>query len=92
MKVAIPYKNILRVAIGTLGILLVPLVAMQLSNDVTWSAADFVVAGTLVFGTGLLYELLASKAQTRKQRILTGVVLLGLLSVVWIQLAVGIFD
>jgi len=88
----IHYKNIVRVAVATLTILVIPLAAMQLSNDVTWSFSDFIVAGTLLFGTGLLYELLTSKAQTRKQRILTGVVLLGLLSVVWIQLAVGIFD
>lgn len=88
----IPRKNILRVAVGTLTILLVPLLAMQFSAEIRWTLADFVVAGTLLFGTGLLYELITSKAQTRKQRLLTGVVLLGLLSVVWIQLAVGIFD
>lgn len=90
--ITIRYKNIVRVAVGTLTILAIPLAAMQLSSDVTWSLSDFVVAGTLLFGTGLLYELLTSKAQTRKQRVLTGVVLLGLLSVIWIQLAVGIFD
>lgn len=86
------HKNILRVAVGTVGLLLVPLLAMQLSDEVRWSLGDFVVAGTLLFGTGLLYVLLSSKAQTRKQHLLTAAVLLGILSVVWIQLAVGIFD
>jgi hypothetical protein len=33
-------------------ILLVPLVAMQITEEVDWSAVDFVVAGALLLGAG----------------------------------------
>ena len=50
-------RSALRVALLTVLVLLVPLVAMQLTDEVAWSAADFVLAGVLLAGTGVLYEL-----------------------------------
>jgi hypothetical protein len=38
-------------------VLLVPLVAMQFTDEVDWSVGDFVFAGALLVGTGLLIEL-----------------------------------
>ena len=38
-------------------ILLVPLVAMQFTDEVVWTLSDFVVAGVLLFGSVLVYEL-----------------------------------
>lgn len=40
----------LRVALVTGLLLLVPLVAMQFTDEVRWNLADFVVAGALLFG------------------------------------------
>jgi hypothetical protein len=54
-------KSLIRVALATALILLVPLVAMQVSEDATWSLFDFVFAGALIAGTGLLLELAARK-------------------------------
>ena len=45
-------------------ILMVPLVAMQFTNEVVWDETDFIVAGVLLFGTGLAYELVARKGGT----------------------------
>jgi hypothetical protein len=49
-------RSVLRVALPTTLVLLVPLVGMQLSAGFDWSVADFVVAGVLLAGTGLLFE------------------------------------
>jgi len=50
-----------RVALATAFILLVPLVAMQISDEVDWGVLDFVFAGALLGGTGLLLELAARR-------------------------------
>ena len=83
-------KNIIRIALVTAFILLVPLVAMQFSDGVNWSLFDFVVAGTLLFGSGLTYELIARKAGNTAYRAAVGVAVAAALLLVWINLAVGI--
>jgi hypothetical protein len=55
------YRPAVRVVLATASVLLVPLVAMQVTDEVNWSLADFVLAGALLGGTGLLYELSARK-------------------------------
>jgi len=57
-------RSALRVAFVTACILLVPLVAMQLSDEVDWGVADFVVAGLFLGGSGALLELAARKPRT----------------------------
>ena len=84
-------RNILLIALGTVLILLLPLVAMQFSDDVVWSAGDFIVAGALLFGTGIAFELLARRTSSPVRRAVLGVVLLAALLFVWAQLAVGVF-
>jgi hypothetical protein len=51
------YRSAVRVALVTACVLLVPLVAMQFTDEVDWGVADFVLAGLLLGGTGLLLEL-----------------------------------
>ena len=63
--------------------------AMQFSNEVAWSLSDFVTAGALLFGTGLMFVLAARKM--RKYRAVLGVVHAATLIYVWTELAVGIF-
>jgi len=55
------YRSAVRVALATAFILLVPLVAMQITDEVDWSLADFAFAGALLGGSGLLLELAARK-------------------------------
>jgi hypothetical protein len=55
------YRSAVRVALVTAFILLVPLVAMQITGEVDWGLADFVIAGALLGGSGLLLELAARK-------------------------------
>ena len=82
-------KVIFWIAFATGLVLLVPLLAMQFTNEVAWSLSDFVTAGTLLFGTGLTFVLAARKM--RKYRAVLGVALAAALIYVWAELAVGIF-
>jgi uncharacterized membrane protein YgdD (TMEM256/DUF423 family) len=79
-----------RVAFATIAVLCVPLIAMQFSDDVSWTPMDFAIAGTLLF-TGLSYVLTARKIRSKKQRLMIGGTLAAILSLVWLELAVGVF-
>lgn len=72
-------------------ILLVPLVAMQFTSEVNWSAADFAAMGILLLGTGLLCELVLRLVHKTSYRILLCLLLFAALFVIWAELAVGIF-
>lgn len=72
-------------------LLLVPLVAMQFTSQVKWSPFDFIIAGTLLLGTGLLCELVIRKVTKRNHRIAICAAILIALLLIWIELAVGIF-
>lgn len=82
--------KIIRVALVTAILLLVPLAAMQFTSDVNWSPFDFVVAGALLFGSGLAYELVARKGGNNAYRAAVGVAVATALLLAWINLAVGI--
>jgi hypothetical protein len=79
-----------RIVLAAAFILMLPLLAMQVTDQVVWSLADFAVAGTLLAGTGLLYELATRKAGSIAYRAAVGVALAAALFLVWINLAVGI--
>ena len=84
------YKQAAVVVAGTGCILMIPLVAMQFSEEVNWTLSDFVVAGALLLGTGLAYVVIASKVNKR-YRMAVGLALLFMLLWLWVELAVGLF-
>lgn len=84
-------RPLLWVAVGTVLALLVPLVAMQFTNEVNWALFDFVMAGILLFGTGFTYVLFARKIKSATRRVVIAVLLAGVLLLIWAELAVGIF-
>ena len=71
-------------------ILLIPLIAMQFSDEWNWDLFDFVFAGALLFGAGLTYELVAKKGGTTAYRAAVGVAVAIALILVWVNAAVGI--
>ncbi len=80
---------IIQSAVGIL--LLIPLIAMQFTNEVDWDIFDFVVMGTLLSGTGLLVEFILRRVKTTLNRIIIcGAVLFGFF-LIWAELAVGVF-
>lgn len=54
-------KTMLRVALGALAVLMVPLVASRLVEGWNWSAGSFVFVYVLFFATGMVYVLIARK-------------------------------
>ncbi len=72
-------------------LLLLPLVAMQFTDEVKWTLSDFVVAGILLLVAGLAVEFTMRKVKTTKLRIVACVVLLLVFLLLWAELAVGIF-
>jgi hypothetical protein len=70
--------------------LLLPLVAMQFTTEVSWTAFDFLLAGAMIGGTGLVFELVARRAPNNAYRIATGFALAATFLLVWINGAVGI--
>jgi len=57
-----------------------------------WKLNDFVIIGGLLLGTVLLIELVLRKVKTRKMRILICILVLLAFVLIWIDLAVGIFN
>ena len=83
-------KNILFIALGVGLILLNALTAMQFTEEMTWSPFDFAFAGTLLFGTGLVFELITRRATSTSYRAAVGIAVLAGMLLVWVNLAVGI--
>jgi len=81
---------IVRLAMGTALLLLVPLLAMQFTDEVDWTLGDFVVAGVLVFGAGLMYQLVAPSVPVGAYRLAVGAVISATLLLLWVALAVGL--
>jgi hypothetical protein len=54
-------KTMLRVALGALAALMVPLVASRLVDGWNWNAGGFVFVYVLFFGTGMAYALIARR-------------------------------
>jgi hypothetical protein len=84
------YGSVVRVALVTGLILLVPLVAMQFTGEVVWTLTDFLVAGMLLGGTGLALDLAVTSGGNVAYKAAAGLALVAALLLVWVNLAVGI--
>jgi hypothetical protein len=71
-------------------LLLIPLIAMQLGDEVNWSLSDFVTAWFLLFGAGITYKLAAGRMVNIIYRAAVGIAVATALFLVWSNLAVGL--
>jgi ABC-type cobalt transport system substrate-binding protein len=72
-------------------LLLIPLIAMQFTDEVNWTLTDFIAAGVLLLGTVVMCEFIMRKVTKTKHRIVLCAIILIVLVLIWIELAVGIF-
>lgn len=72
-------------------LLLAPLVAMQFTDEVVWTAFDFAFAGVLLVGAGLAMELAAWKLRGRMARTIAAGAILFVTALIWAEAAVGVF-
>lgn len=75
---------------ATILILLIPLIAMQFTNEVNWNLFDFVVAFILLMGTGLTFVIVTRKTANFVYKFAVGSALGTAFLMVWTNLAVGI--
>jgi hypothetical protein len=71
-------------------LLLLPLIAMQFTDEVAWDLADFIFAGGLVFTVGMACELAARRTTHRTYRAAVAIALATAFILVWGNLAVGV--
>lgn len=71
-------------------LLLLPLMAMQFTDEVQWSVADFALAAALLLGVAIPFELAVRKTMNTTYRWAAGVALAAAFLLVWISLGVGI--
>lgn len=84
-------KRPIGILLSVVFILLVPIIAMQFSDEVNWSPFDFVVAGGLLLALGLLCEFVIRKAKHEGNRAVIIIVILIAFFLTWAELSVGIF-
>lgn len=73
-------------------LLLLPLAAMQVTREVAWDAADFLVFGTMLVAACGAYEIATRVTRRPLLRAATGAAIVLVFLLVWAELAVGIFD
>jgi hypothetical protein len=83
-------RSIIGVALVTILILLIPLVAMQFTDEVKWSAPDFVVMGALMFSTCMGFILITRGSPNIAYRIGAALTFGTAFLMVWANLAVGL--
>ncbi len=84
-------KRLIGIVITIALLLVIPLIAMQFTDEVNWSPPDFVIMGVLLLGTGLMCELVMRKVNNIKYQVAICGVLLAAFVLIWLELAVGIF-
>lgn len=84
-------KRLIAIMISVGLLLLIPLIGMQLSNDVNWTVSDFLVAGILLLGAGLTFEIVMRTIKKKQTRILLILIIVAILLLTWAELAVGVF-
>jgi hypothetical protein len=76
-------KTMLRVALGALAVLMVPLVASQVVEGWNWDAGGFVFVYVLFFATGMAYALIARKMGAWSYKAGVGVALVAGFALGW---------
>ena len=70
---------------------MIPLLAMQFTEDVNWSIYDFVVMGFLLLFFSLGIDVTMKKVKNENIKILYVVLTILIFVLIWAELAVGIF-
>ena len=86
------FWTFLRIApwIGSVGLLILPAVAMQFTDEVQWTAFDFAVAGAMLFICCSLWELGFRLSDSAAYRMGLGIAVGAALVTLWVNGAVGV--
>ena len=70
---------------------LLPLVAMQFTDEVDWTVFDFAVFGGLLFAACGAYEITVCVTGRKLYRLITAAIIVVVFLLFWVQGAAGIF-
>ena len=70
-------------------LMLLPLIAMQFTNEVNWTGSDFVFAAVLFGSVGLTLELIVRKSRSLAYRLGAAIAVVVAFLTVWVNAAVG---
>ena len=84
-------KELTSIIVTVLCLLLIPLIAMQFTEEVNWKISDFIVMGFLLLLAGVLIKLSSNIVRKKNYRITIIVIIIILFLLIWAELAVGIF-
>ena len=79
-----------KIPLACLSLLFIPMVTMLISDEINWSIFDFLTMGVLLFSFGIAINLILKNTTNSKIRIAFFTILI--FSLIWIELAVGIFE
>jgi len=83
-------RSLLIVTMITVLILLIPFIAMQFTNEVNWQFPDFILMGSLIFGTGASFVWIVGKGSSFAYKSAIGLALASTFLLIWANLAVGL--
>lgn len=72
------------------GLLITPAIAMRFTDEVQWTTSDFVFAGVILIGAGVIAELAVRASGDWSYRIGAGLAVLPSVLLIWVNGAVGI--
>ena len=72
-------------------VLLIPLIAMQFTSEVSWSWIDFLIAGVILYTFLFILHLLWIRFKSTSSRLIACLVTIVLFVLLWAELAVGVF-
>jgi mannose/fructose/N-acetylgalactosamine-specific phosphotransferase system component IIC len=84
-------QSIIRSILAAELVLLVPLIAMQFSDEWDWKLSDFIIIGMLLAGVGFAYQLIVNGLKSNFRHVVMGFILAAVMILLWVELAVGIF-
>ena len=64
---------------------------MQFTDEVNWTTTDFIIAGSLLYGAGMISEIVLRKIKSLNHKVGLLSTILIVVILIWIELAVGIF-
>lgn len=73
-------------------LLALPALAMRLTDQVNWALGDFLVFGAMLAGLVGGIEFLAASRLALRGKLIGVALVLAVFALIWIELAVGIFD
>ena len=85
------FKRFSILTFAPLALLLIPLIAMNYSDEVHWTLIDFVIMGVLLLVAGMWTQRVVKRVKSFPRRATYIILVILLFLLVWAELAVGIF-